>query len=111
MRDVLSSKENQFRQSNLWNKIPKQKFLVHKRKSPATGLRIKVLQFPPRFILPDVNNAEVKTNGAYIYGIRSINKGPKNFVSLGVLPVRDFFLIDYLNEVSVLSDLALINLS
>mmetsp|Transcript_3322 Transcript_3322/g.4427 ORF Transcript_3322/g.4427 Transcript_3322/m.4427 type:complete len:634 (-) Transcript_3322:262-2163(-) len=79
-----------FQQSNLWNNIPKNKFHVKKYKSPATGLRLKVLQFPPRFSIPNVKNTqEVKTDGSIIYSIRSIFKGPTNYMSLGFLPIKD----------------------
>ena len=88
VREILSSKDNLFRQSNLWNMIPKGKFQIKKYKSPSTQLKIKVFQFPPQFPIRNNNEGDdVKTNASYIYGVRSIHKGPKNFISLGILPV------------------------
>jgi hypothetical protein len=90
VRDFLSSNdnENEFKQSNLWEKVPKGKFLVKKFKSAATGLRLKVLQFPPQFQIPNNDDTQVKTNGSYIYSLFSVNKGPRNFIRFGILPVR-----------------------
>jgi len=81
--------EGSLHQSKLWEKIPSRKFLVKKFKSPATHLRLKVLQFPPKFPIPDNDNNEIKTNGEYIYAIKSKNNGPKDFISFGILPIKD----------------------
>jgi 2-polyprenyl-6-methoxyphenol hydroxylase-like FAD-dependent oxidoreductase len=53
--------------------------------SAASGLRMKVLQFPPAFKIPPSTVTESET----IYAIRSIHTGPQNYVSLGLLPVKD----------------------
>ena len=50
---------------------------------------MKVLQFPPGFEIPDADGSVVKTKSETIYAIRSVNTGPRNYVSLGLLPVKD----------------------
>jgi kynurenine 3-monooxygenase len=90
---------------NAWETVPKNKFKVIKYTSPATGLRIKVLQFPPRFQIPYLEKNDnvpkelaggdaktllfAKTVGSATYAIRSIFKGPLTYTSLGLLPVMD----------------------
>ena len=89
-----------FQSSSKWQNVPKSKFKVVKYKSPATGLRIKVLQFPPQFEIPYlVSNPNVegnaktlmfaKTHGRATYALRSIYTSPREYTSLGVLPVKD----------------------
>ena len=65
------------------------KFRVHKWTSPASGLRIRVLQFPPGFPIPNADGTIMHTQSETVYAIRSVNKGPRNYVSLGLLPVKD----------------------
>ena len=62
------------------------KFRVHSWASAASGLRMKVLQFPPAFIIPPSTNP---TDSETIYAIRSVNTGPTDYISLGLLPVKD----------------------
>lgn len=50
---------------------------------------MKVLQFPPGFEIPNSDGTVVKTESETVYAIRSVNKGPYNYVSLGLLPVKD----------------------
>jgi 2-polyprenyl-6-methoxyphenol hydroxylase-like FAD-dependent oxidoreductase len=50
---------------------------------------MKVLQFPPGFSIPNNNGTSLKTESETVYAIRSVNKGPHNYVSLGLLPVKD----------------------
>lgn len=70
---------------------PKPKlFNLRKWESPASFLRIKVLQLPPRFEIPDADgNPPLVTNSENIYAIRSIYKGPQNYLSLGLLPMKN----------------------
>jgi kynurenine 3-monooxygenase len=56
--------------------------------SPATGLRIKVLQLPPQFEISNVSSTYV-TKGHFIYAIRGRHKKPKEYINLGLLPLRD----------------------
>ena len=62
------------------------KFRVHSWASAASGLRMKVLQFPPAFVIPPSTAA---TDSETIYAIRSVNTGPTDYISLGLLPVKD----------------------
>lgn len=62
------------------------KFKTHSWMSAASGLRMKVLQFPPAFTIPP---SDLPTESERIYAIRSVNTGPRNYLSLGLLPVRD----------------------
>ena len=62
------------------------KFRVNAWASAASGLRMKVLQFPPAFVIPPSTKP---TNSETIYAIRSVNTGPTNYISLGLLPVKD----------------------
>ncbi|KAL7472907.1 hypothetical protein ACHAXS_013285 [Conticribra weissflogii] len=70
---------------------PKPKaFRLKKYTSPASHLRIKVLQFPPRFRIPDARGKPpVQTSSDRIYAIRSAFAGPRNYLSLGLLPMKD----------------------
>lgn len=61
---------------------------MKKYHSPATGLRIKVLQLPPQFEIGNVSSTYV-TKGHYIYAIRGRNKKPREYINLGLLPLRD----------------------
>lgn len=66
------------------------KFLPKKYTSPASFLRIKVLQLPPQFEIPDTEGRpSLKTNSEKIYAIRSVNTGPRTYLSLGLLPMKD----------------------
>ncbi|KAL3799590.1 hypothetical protein HJC23_008717 [Cyclotella cryptica] len=65
-------------------------FKLKKWRSPASFLRIKVLQLPPQFEIPDAEgNPPLITNSENIYAIRSIYKGPRNYLSLGLLPMKN----------------------
>ena len=75
--------------STTWLNTTPKRFRVKAWKSPATDLRIRVLQFPPGFEIPDVDGKTLRTNSERFYAIRSAFKGPRNFLSLGLLPVKD----------------------
>ena len=64
-------------------------FRLRSYKSPSTGLKMKALLFPPGFGLPQSDGSLLDTHSETIYVYRSINKGTKNSVSLGLLPVKD----------------------
>jgi kynurenine 3-monooxygenase len=68
--------------------LPPGKFKVKAWKSPATGLRLKVLQFPLGFSLPDVNNTFIETTGSLAYLARSIYNGPMTYIAMGLLPMQ-----------------------
>eukprot|EP00545_Synedropsis_sp_CCMP1620_P013649 CAMPEP_0119028420 /NCGR_PEP_ID=MMETSP1176-20130426/38846_1 /TAXON_ID=265551 /ORGANISM="Synedropsis recta cf, Strain CCMP1620" /LENGTH=592 /DNA_ID=CAMNT_0006984545 /DNA_START=49 /DNA_END=1827 /DNA_ORIENTATION=+ len=69
-----------------WLTDQPKKFRTHRWASAASGLRMKVLQFPPGFLIPPSN---IPTQSETIYAIRSVNTGPKDYISLGLLPVKD----------------------
>lgn len=71
-----------------WLTLEHKRFKVKSWTSPATGLRMKVLQFPANFTIPNPDG-DIVTESETIYAIRSINKRPLNYVSLGLLPVKD----------------------
>ena len=79
--------------STIWNShkgFSPKKFEPKRWTSPASHLRIKVLQLPPQFEIPDgEGKPPIKTKGENIYALRSINTGPRNYLSLGLLPMKD----------------------
>jgi kynurenine 3-monooxygenase len=83
-----------------WLSMNPKKFQVHKWTSPASGLRMKVLQFPPGFSIPDSDGSMKKTENEIMYAIRSVNKGPLNYISLGLLPVKDPSMIRPTNVIA-----------
>eukprot|EP00580_Thalassiosira_gravida_P007477 CAMPEP_0201635820 /NCGR_PEP_ID=MMETSP0493-20130528/8207_1 /ASSEMBLY_ACC=CAM_ASM_000838 /TAXON_ID=420259 /ORGANISM="Thalassiosira gravida, Strain GMp14c1" /LENGTH=586 /DNA_ID=CAMNT_0048107831 /DNA_START=109 /DNA_END=1869 /DNA_ORIENTATION=+ len=67
-------------------------FVLKRYTSPASHLRIKVLQLPPRFEIPDAlgsGSPPLVTNSEKTYALRSVNTGPRNYLSLGLLPMKD----------------------
>lgn len=79
--------------TSIWNShkgFSPKKFMPRQWTSPASHLRIKVLQLPPQFEIPNApGHASLKTNSEDIYALRSINTGPQNYLSLGLLPMKD----------------------
>lgn len=79
--------------ANIWNAHKGYKptrFQLKQRTSPSTHLRIKVLQLPPQFEIPNANGKQpLKTVSKDIYALRSVNAGPRNYLSLGLLPMKD----------------------
>lgn len=75
--------------SSSWLFGKRRSFGVKRYRSPATGLRIKSLQFPPDFTIPNADASLVQTESETLYSIKGLNTGPTNFVSLGLLPVKD----------------------
>ena len=72
------------------NCVKASKFVPKKYTSPASFLRIKVLQLPPQFEIPDADGKPpLTTFSEDIYAIRSANNGPRTYISLGVLPMKD----------------------
>mmetsp|Transcript_27508 Transcript_27508/g.40975 ORF Transcript_27508/g.40975 Transcript_27508/m.40975 type:complete len:564 (+) Transcript_27508:1180-2871(+) len=72
------------------NCVKSTKFQPKTYTSPASYLRIKVLQLPPQFEIPDADGKPpLKTFSEDIYAIRSVNTGPRTFLSLGLLPMKD----------------------
>lgn len=83
-----------------WLQSRPNKFRVKKWVSPASGLRMKVIQMPPGFAIPDADGSAKPTENEYTYAIRSIHKGFKNYVSLGLLPVKDPSMIRPANVIT-----------
>jgi kynurenine 3-monooxygenase len=83
-------------QSSHWLNTPRRSFRVRSYRSPASDLRIKVLQLPPNFTI--VNNSDTNapwdeqwltTESKQTYAIRGKYSGSRNYISLGVLPMKD----------------------
>ena len=72
-----------------WSNYKPEKFVLRKWTSPSSHQRIKVLQLPPRFQIPDGEGGALTTQSDHIYAIRSIYNGPRNYLSLGLLPMKD----------------------
>lgn len=79
--------------SNVWQSykgFKPNKFILKRWTSPASHQRIKVLQLPPQFEIPNANGKPpLKTFSEEIYALRSVNTGPRNYLSLGLLPMKD----------------------
>lgn len=66
------------------------RFKLKQWTSPSTHLRIKVLQLPPQFEIPNAGDKQpLKTVSKDIYALRSVNTGPRDYLSLGLLPMKD----------------------
>ena len=62
-------------------------FVMQQFPSPSAGLKYKVLTLPPRF--PLSQQEEDLAESTMAYGIRSVFKGRKQAVSLGLLPQKN----------------------
>lgn len=80
-------------QKGTWLQSKAKKFQVRKYRSPSTGLRMKSLQFPPNFRLANTTGETIATAPETMYVLRSVNKGRRNYFSLGLLPVKDSTLV------------------
>ena len=74
--------------SSSWLHSRPRAFTVRKYPSPASGIKLKCLQFPPNFTLRDTDGSSIESVSTNAYVIRSINKGRRR-MSLGLLPVKD----------------------
>lgn len=72
-----------------WLQKKAKKFNVKRWASPASGLRMKVIQLPPGFSIQDSDGSMLATENEYTYAIRGANTGFTNWLSLGLLPVKD----------------------
>jgi len=72
-----------------WSNFNPKKFVPKKWRSPASFQRIKVLQLPPQFGIPDGEGGELITKSEDIYAIRSVYNSPTKYLSLGLLPMKD----------------------
>ncbi|GAX26316.1 hypothetical protein FisN_16Lh154 [Fistulifera solaris] len=69
-----------------WCAAPQWK--VRRYKSPATGVKLKALQFPPNFTIPNGTESFV-TDSEGIYVVRGTKDGSRTRLGLGFLPVKD----------------------
>jgi len=76
-------------QSDDWLHSRAKAFHVRKYRSPATGLKMKSLQFPPNFTLTNTTGETIPTKSQGMYVFRGVNKGTRDELSLGFLPVKD----------------------
>lgn len=76
-----------------WLQSHFQRFRIRRYRSPSTGLKLKALQLPPHFALPNTNGTTFQPDSTTILGIRGVNKGSRNTLSLGMLPMKDGHLI------------------
>lgn len=66
------------------------KFKIRKWVSPATGLRLKALQFPSdRYSIKDSDGTKIATKNTDIVVVRGKKDGPLEYMSLGSLPAQD----------------------
>ena len=89
VRNFLVNEEEGATEFANWSNYNPKKFTVKKWTSPASHQRIKVLQLPPQFEIPDGEGGVLKTQSDQIYALRSIYKGPRNYLSLGLLPMTN----------------------
>ena len=75
--------------SSSWLRSNAKTFRIKKYKSPASGLILRALQFPPNFSLIDTDGSKFQTIPSQLYVFRGKNKGPRNFLSVGFLPMKD----------------------
>jgi kynurenine 3-monooxygenase len=83
-----------------WLNVSPKQFRLKIRKSPASNLRMRVLQFPPGFEIPNVDGKILHTSSEAIYAIRSAFKGPRNYLSLGLLPIKDSSMVRPTNVIT-----------
>ena len=74
------------------------KFQIRKWASPATGLKLKVLQVPTnKYSLIDSDGTKIATNNTDFVVVRGKNNGPLDNLNLGCLPVQDSLAIRQAN--------------
>ena len=71
-----------------WLQSHARSFRVKRYLSPSAGLRLKSLQLPGDFSIPNTTDSVVRTEPTALVVMRSKNKGRRR-VSLGMLPVKD----------------------
>ncbi|NER47228.1 MAG: FAD-dependent monooxygenase [Symploca sp. SIO1A3] len=70
-----------------WEQGKSDAFAMKQFPSPSTGLKYKVLSFPPQFTLSDQEGDLAQSTMAY--AIRSSFKGRNQAISLGLLPLKN----------------------
>lgn len=82
------------------SKFNPKKFKVRQWTSPSTALRLKALQLPPKCPIPQAGAESYISKGHISYFFRGKNKGPRNYLQLGCLPMKDDDLIRPANVVT-----------
>ena len=82
-----------------WLHSKAESFRMKKYVTPSTGLRLKALQLPPDFQIPDENGIGQETTSTNIYFMESVNQGSKD-IRLGLLPSKDPTLVRPANVVT-----------
>jgi 2-polyprenyl-6-methoxyphenol hydroxylase-like FAD-dependent oxidoreductase len=83
-----------------WKNFRANRFQVKKWISPASGLRLKALQLPANFTLKEKAGNEVTMENSNIIAIRGLKDGPRDFLSLGCLPMKDGVAIRPANAIT-----------
>lgn len=86
VRECLATNINEFKN---WPGYKNNRFKVKKWTTPATGLILKTLQFPPQFEIPVGDGTTMKSNAAMTYTIKPMRNGPFDFVQPGFFPMRN----------------------
>lgn len=95
VRRCLSNSVSSTTKSNNWLHSRSRSFQLRKYHSPATGLQLKALQIPSHFSVPNCTTKETEDWLVYVpksttsVALRGINTGPRNRLSLGMLPMKD----------------------
>jgi kynurenine 3-monooxygenase len=74
--------------SSGWLQSKARSFRTKKYRSPATGLLIKALQFPPNFTLTNVTGEIIPTRPDCFYSFRGAHTGSRNYINIGMLPLK-----------------------
>ena len=101
VRDILSSQNPTSSSFKAFDsKFKPKKFKVRQWTSPSTALRLKALQLPPKCPIPQAGAEPYITKGSMSYSFLGTNKGPRNFLKLGCLPMMDDDLVRPANVIS-----------
>jgi 2-polyprenyl-6-methoxyphenol hydroxylase-like FAD-dependent oxidoreductase len=82
-----SSPTNQTQPAS-WLHASPRSFRVQSYRSPSSGLRLKSLQLPGDFCVPNTTESRIQSEGTSLIVMESVNKGPDS-LSLGLLPIKN----------------------
>lgn len=71
-----------------WLHASPQSFRVHRFRSPSSGLRLKSLQLPGVFSVPNTRDSRIQSEGTSLIVMESLRKG-RNSLLLGLLPIKN----------------------
>jgi len=89
VRETLKSGGSNDDFVSVFDQFRAERFQVKKWSSPSTGLRLKALQLPAKFQIPNSDGTVFQTKGSNSYSITGKNSGPRNFLKLGCLPMMN----------------------